>query len=148
MEDVPLVFGQQWIPTVPAAGMQLREPQSPGGTLSVDYMQVTLCGTPPSPAVQYLIKIYVDEVLVATETVSHSAPWQVYEFGPSPAPQPLASPFSVLSSEQVKVVLEPALGVAQRYVLKGITVVLGTGVSWDPMGPSLPAGDYSVVRTL
>jgi hypothetical protein len=141
-------FGQQWVVALSPAGMQLRDTQTASGPVSVDYVQVTFQGTPPSGGEEYVIRIFVDDVEQVALTVTHATAYDRLEFGPAPAPVPLATPFSILIGQVVRVTMEPSSGDPVAYTLKAVTVILGNGVSWSPGGPALPAGVYYVLRTL
>lgn len=146
--DKYLVFGQQWIPTISAAGLALRGPQTPATAYTIDYAQVTFVGTPPAATFEYVVEIYKNGVLQVSLSLVHDAEYNRYELGPAPALAPLGASIAVTGADTVQVLLAAAGADPATYVLKAATVVVGAGVSWDAGGPALPAGTYEVVRTL
>jgi hypothetical protein len=150
LQNESLTYSRTWVPPFKDLGTQVWGPLSPVGTVTVTYAQVRLQGVPVVGGQTYFVRVFRNGLQILEFEITHASEAQVVlDYGPSPAPLPLTGgPFTILSTDEVKVGIFADTGEQVPYPLKFVSVILGEGVSWDPLGPALPAGSYYTHRTL
>jgi hypothetical protein len=150
MENESLTYSRTWVPPFKEQGVQVWGPLSPTGTVTVNYAQVRLSGVPITGGQTYFIRVFQNGAQILEFEITHASEAQVVlDYGPAPAPLPLTGgPFAILPTDEVRVGIFADTGERVDYPLKFVSVILGEGVSWDPLGPALPAGTYFTYRTL
>jgi len=150
LQGESLSYGRHWLQPFDERGLQLFGPLAPAAPLTVNYVQLVVLGVPANTPRNLVFRIYKNGNLIMQQGFLHnSSSEMVLEYGPAPAPNPLpVAPFNLISTDLVQVAIHTLSGEYQDQVLKHALLVMGSGVSWSPGGPALPAGIYYTLKTL
>jgi len=144
-----LLYGRSWVPAFGELGYQLGGPVTSVAPLSVDAAELRIVGWPSASTFDYVVKIFVNSVLVSTLEVTHTADGTSrWYWGPSPAGATLpGGGFSVSPGDEVRVGIYATTEERSRQRLRLVSLTLGEGASWTSGGP-LAADTYVIHRGL